>query len=59
MGNSLVAREKTGDAIAAFRAAIEHNPEYCEAHLAVGTAIAKTGNMAEARRHWQKAAVTK
>ena len=54
-----MAREKTGDAIAAFRAAIEHNPEYCEAHLAVGTAIAKTGNMAEARRHWQKAAVTK
>jgi Tfp pilus assembly protein PilF len=36
--------------------AIEHNPDYYEAHLALGTIMARAGNMTEARQHFQKAA---
>ena len=44
------------DAMRAFQAAIERNPNYYEAHLALGVAMRKAGNMTEARPHFEKAA---
>jgi Tfp pilus assembly protein PilF len=54
-GKSLMANDKTDDAIVEFRNAISFDSDYIEAHLELAKALEKLGNAPEAAAEREKA----
>ena len=55
LGNALLTKGQTGEALAAFRRALELKPDYAEAHNNYGMALAKRGESEEALWEFKEA----
>jgi serine/threonine-protein kinase len=54
LGKERAARKQWGKSLEAFQLALKLSPGFAEAHKALGTSLMNTGDLAGARRHFQR-----